>query len=402
MAKLEIVNEHIKKDDAINIIRTLINIPSMTGKEKAIAEYLGRELLKSGLSIEYVEGQEGRPNVIACIEGQCDKKGLILVGHIDTVPVAQTLENSWETDPFEGEIRNDRIYGLGSSDMKGGIASILLAVKAILNVTKKLNKKLTIIFCVDEERGSREGMKYLCKSRRFRGDLAIAAEPTNMNVQGWFKGRTWYEIETRGKAVHSSNPAKGVNAIHNMVDIIYKIKKDGFQFGNHNFLGNCSLNFGSIEGGMDINTIPDLCKTKLEVRTVFGQTGEGVKKEIMAHIDELKKEDSTFDAKVRFWDGWESKDPMEIGLSNPMIERIQKASQSAIGKKLKLGRFGMGGGDLYFLSKSSGIPGIFFGPGNVESIHSANEYVNIEDITNAAKCYAAFILEFCEDFYGKK
>lgn len=393
MELLHQVISQIKKDEAIDLTRSLIKIPSIVGDEKAIGNYLSRELAELGLSVECIEAKEGRANVISHIKGQTENVGLILVGHTDTVPIGQGTSESWEVDAFEGDLRKDWIYGLGSSDMKGGIVSILLAVKAVLNAKVKLKRGLTIIFCVDEEAGSIEGMKYIGERKLVKGSLAMAAEPTNMCVQGWFKGRTWYEIEVRGKAAHSSSPGRGINAIHHMVDIIHRIKSVGFKYKKDELVGDCTISFGTIEGGTSVKSIPDLCRSRVEVRTVPGQTGEGVREEINTHIDELKKTDPTLNASVSVIDG---KDPMELSPKDPIIDVIQRASQRAIGRKLELGRSGSAGGDLYFLWKNMGIPGIYFGPGDMGCAHSPNERVEVDNIVDVSKCYVAFILEFCE------
>jgi succinyl-diaminopimelate desuccinylase len=392
---MEVLNRAMRKiqeDEAVNFTRSLIAIPSIIGDEQAIADYLSGELAKLGIPVECVEAKRGRPNLISHIKGQSEDIGLILVGHTDTVPVGKGAGEAWEVDPFNGDVRNGFIYGLGASDMKGGIASIFLAVKAIVSSKIKLKKGVTVVFCVDEEGGSIEGMKYIGERKLVKGTLGIEAEPTGMCVQGWFKGRTWYEIEVRGKAAHSSSPTKGINAIHHMVDIIHKIRNDGFTYEKHPLVGDCTISFGTIEGGTSVKSIPDLCKCKLEVRTVPGQTGQEVMGQINTYISDLKKKDPTLDANASIIDG---KDPMEILPNDPILDSIQGASKKAIGKELELGRTGSAGGDLYFLWKNMGIPGIYFGPGDLGCAHSPNERVEVRNIVDAARCYAAFILEFC-------
>ncbi len=398
MELIDRVISQFQENEAIELTRALIRIPSIFGDEGAMADYLSQELIKLRLPVECIEAKKGRPNLISSIKGQTDDVGLILVGHIDTVPPDQGSDEPWGFDPFGGELRNGCIYGLGSADMKGGIAAILSAFKAVLNAEVKLKKGLTIVFCADEEGGSIEGMKYIAERKMVKGSLAMAADTTNMCIQGWFKGRTIYEIETRGKTAHPSNPTKGINAINHMADIIHKINHVGFPHAKHEFLGGCTINFGSVQGGKDIKSIPEQCKATLEVRTVPGQTGEGVREQINAYISEMKKMDPSLVASVKIMSG---KDPMELSARDPIFDVIQKASQKAIGKKLQLGKAGIGGGDLYFLWKNMGIPGINFGPGDVELAHSPNEYVKIDNIVAVSKCYTAFIVEFCEGYIEK-
>jgi succinyl-diaminopimelate desuccinylase len=279
--------------------------------------------------------------------------------------------------------------------MKSGIAAILMAVKSVLKSGIKLRKGLTVALCSDEEPGSAEGMKYIAEKKLIHGNLAMAADTNNACIQGWFKGRAIYEISTKGKSAHPSNPAKGVNAVHHMGDLVYKINHQGFPHQKHEFLGNCTLNFGFIQGGKDVKSIPEECKSLLEVRMVRGQTVEEVQKQIETYIQEMKRADPHVDANVRVVIG---KDPMEIPVENPVFDKIQRASRSAIGRELEWSRAGIGGGDLYFLWKSMGIPGINFGPGDVELAHSPNEYVTLDNLVAVSKCYTAFIVQFCEGY----
>jgi acetylornithine deacetylase/succinyl-diaminopimelate desuccinylase family protein len=392
MGLIEKAISRFQEKQAIDLTCSLIEIPSIVGNEGKIGEYLGEGLSKLGVSVEYVEAQKGRPNVIGRLKGQTEEGGLILVGHMDTVPPDQGSGEPWKSDPFKAELRNNRLYGLGSGDMKGGIAAIVVAVKTVLAAKATLKRDLTVIFCVDEEAGSIAGMKYIAERNLAKGNVAIAAEPTDMCLQGWFKGRTWYEIEVKGKTAHCSKPERGINSIHHMVDIIHKIRKIGFKYRKHDLLGDCTTSFGTIEGGTSVKSIPDLCKSRLEVRTVPGQTGQGVRDQINIYIKELKKTDPTLNASVRIID---SKDPMELSPKDPLVDVMQRVGQEAIGRELELGRSGSASGDLYFLWKNMGIPGILFGPGDVGCAHSPNEYIEVDKIVDASKCYIAFILEFC-------
>jgi succinyl-diaminopimelate desuccinylase len=385
----------IQEKEAIDLTRSLVKIRSIIGDEQNIGDYLSKELVKLGLSTEIIEAKKRRPNIISHIKGETDDVGLILVGHTDTVPIGEGAGESWKVDPFDGDLRDGLIRGLGSSDMKGGITSILLAVKAVTSTKVRFRKGLTIVFCVDEEGGSIDGLKYISEKKLIKGPLAIEPEPTNMCLQGWFKGRTWYNIEVKGKAAHSSAPSKGINAILNMLDILQKIKNVGFEYKKHELVGDCTINVGTIEGGTSVKSVPDLCKARLEVRTVPGQTGEGVRQSIINFINELKKTNPTLDASVSVIDG---KDPIELSPKDPLVDRIQSSTQKAIGRKLELGRGGGAGGDIFFSWRNLGIPGFHFGPGEVSCAHAPNEHIKVSNIVNVSKCYAAFILDFCEGY----
>jgi len=386
---------HLRERDILDLTASLVRIPSETGQEKAIAHFLAQELETRGVEVTLVESPAGRLSVLARVPGETEEWGLILVGHIDTVPPDQGGKEGWRTDPYRGDRIGNRFYGLGSADMMAGIAAILAALQSVMASGVKLRKGLTLAFCADEERGSTEGMKYIAENRLVQGQLAMSADTTNGCLQGWFKGRTIFQIETKGKSAHTSSPSKGVNAVHHMVELIHTIKRKGFHHRTHPLLGSCTTTVGVIQGGRDMNSIPDHCEATLEVRTVPGQTGEGVKEQISAYITSMKARDPTVEASVRITVG---KDPMALVGKEAVLERFQRASRKAIGRELELGRSGIGGGDLYFLWKSLGIPCINFGPGNVELAHSANEYVEIDKLIYVSKCYVAFILEFCEAY----
>jgi succinyl-diaminopimelate desuccinylase len=396
MKHIEKAMQNFKEQHVIDLTCSLIEIPSVVKNEKAISDYLYRELTAMGLSVEIIEAAEKRPNLVARLKGETEDNGMILVGHMDTVPPDQGSGEPWKSDPFKAVLKDSRIYGLGATDMKGGIAAIIVALKTLIDASVKFRKSLILIFCVDEENGSIEGMKHMAENNIFKGTLAMSADTTNMCLQGWFKGRTIYEIQTKGKTAHPSNPSKGINAINSMVDLIHMINRRGFKHEKHDLLGGCTVTFGSIQGGKDIKSIPEDCKALLEVRTVPGQTGEQVKDKITDYIKELKKANKTFKANVKINVG---KDPLEVSTKLPLIKKIQKLSKNAIGRKLRLGKAGIGGGDIYFLWKNMGIPVLNFGPGDVELAHSPNEYVEIQKLVDVSKCYLSLILEFCDGYF---
>lgn len=169
------------------------------------------------------------------------------------------------------------------------------------------------------------------------------------------------------------------------------LDKKGVEFTPDPLLGNGSLNVGTIEGGTGINIVPDECVFKIDGRLVPGQTYDGVIGAIRDMISELKAQDPTFDAEVDFCA--RTSNAVHISEDSPLVKALLENSKLATGKEADLSGF-IAQGDNYFFNKN-GIPAIMFGPGTLDCIHKANEWVKIDDLVEAAKIYALTALSVC-------
>jgi succinyl-diaminopimelate desuccinylase len=193
------------EDYALSLLSDLIAIPSVNPpgeKYDEVCSRLRSALEELGFKTRVVEGAKGKPNLIGVLgEGRPE---LLFNGHVDVVPPGM----GWETDPFKAVEREGRIYGRGTADMKGALASMVAAVKKVLDEGVTLKGKLIFTATVDEETGGLDGLGYLVRKEGLRADYCLSGEPTGLNVCRCEKGVYWAKISVKGKAAHGSTRDK--------------------------------------------------------------------------------------------------------------------------------------------------------------------------------------------------
>jgi succinyl-diaminopimelate desuccinylase len=235
------------------------------GMERACARHLGALLEKSGFAVEYHEYAEGRASLIARI-GDGSRPPICFTGHMDVVPLGAA---PWSREPFSGETDGDRLYGRGSTDMKGGIAAF---VAAAVELAPKLARGpgLVLVITAGEEIGC-EGARFLADHRLLgEAGAIVVAEPTANYPYVGHKGLCWFEIETQGVTAHGSMPEVGDNAILKMARVIGDLEHFHFPVESHPIMGKPTMNVGTIAGGLNTNSVPDRARITLDTRTVPG------------------------------------------------------------------------------------------------------------------------------------
>ena len=240
-----------------------INPPGM---ERACARHLGRMLEDSGFRVAYHEFAESRTSLVARIGGDDARPPICFTGHIDTVPLGAA---HWRRDAFAGETDGDRMYGRGSTDMKGGIAAFIVAA---LELAPRLARGpgLVLVITAGEEIGC-EGARYLADHNHLdRAGAIVVAEPTANYPYVGHKGLAWFEIETFGTTAHGSMPEVGDNAIVKLAKVIGDLEHFHFPIESHPIMGKPTMNVGTIAGGLNTNSVPDEARITVDTRTVPG------------------------------------------------------------------------------------------------------------------------------------
>jgi succinyl-diaminopimelate desuccinylase len=240
-----------------------INPPGM---ERACAQHLGKILEGAGYKVEAHDFAEGRTSLIATIGGDPDRPPICFTGHMDVVPLGAA---KWSRDPFAGETDGDRVYGRGSTDMKGGIAAFIAAAVELAPHLAR-GPGAVLVITAGEEIGC-EGAKYLADAKLLdRAGAIVIAEPTANYPYVGHKGLAWFEIETRGVTAHGSMPDVGDNAIVKMARVIGDLEGFRFPVESHPVMGKPTLNVGTIRGGLNTNSVPDEAHITVDTRTVPG------------------------------------------------------------------------------------------------------------------------------------
>lgn len=378
----------ITEEDARNLLMDVISInsmnPSMTEEgvgENQLAEYLGTYFQKLGLEVSYQQ-TEGRKNIIAVLQGAGNGKSLILNAHTDTVG-REGMEN-----PFTPEIKEGRIYGRGAYDMKGGLVSILLAIKELVTSGKRLTGDLIFAGVVDEEYAS-IGTEALVAD--YSADAAILCEPTDMRVVIANKGFSWIKMTVFGKASHGSKPHLGIDAIdqaRKVMNAFHQMQQE-FNKNKHQYVGTPAIRISKIEGGLGLSTVADQCTLYIERRTLPHMKQQDVQKELEDVIQQLKSEDSDFDAEfefIIFRGGLElSEDELIVKVLKSNHQEITKSVPEISGEPWWMDSALMG---------EHGIPTVVIGPTG-DGAHAKIEYVEINSVVTLANILEKTVIEFC-------
>jgi acetylornithine deacetylase len=374
-------------DPAISLLRDLVAIDSVNPSlvagaagEGAIADRLAAELRGLGLDVQIQEVEPGRPNVVGVLEGRERGRTLMFCGHTDTVGVHGM------DAPFDPVVRDGRLYGRGSQDMKGGIAAMIGAVR---KVAPSWTRGRIIVACVvDEEYGSR-GAEALVE--RWTADAAVVTEPTDLQIAVGHKGFVWVEATVQGRAAHGSRPREGRDAILRMGRLLGRLERLDRELQArppHPIMGTASLHASLITGGRELSVYPDRCVLQLERRTIAGERADQALLEVERLLADLRHEDEEFAGSARLMF---SRPPYELAPTH----ELPRALESALAAVTRPPAFtGMTFWTDAAILGHAGIPSVLFGPGGA-GLHGREEYVLIDDVLACRDVLARLASDFC-------
>ena len=361
-------------DPTIALLKDLVAIDSVNPSlvpgargEAEVARRVAAELMAIGLAVEITEVAPGRPNVVGTLEGRAPGRALMLCGHIDTVGVAGMEK------PFEPVEDGGRLYGRGAQDMKGGVAAMIGAARAIAESGGLGRGRLIVAAIVDEEHASL-GAEALVA--RVRADAGVVTEPTDLDVAVAHKGFQWIELETRGRAAHGSRPRDGRDAILRMGRVLGRLEaldRTLQAAPPHALLGTASLHASTVNGGHEWSSYPDRCRLQVERRTLPGEAPVAALDEANAILDALARDDREFEGDATLVFG---RDPYEIDPAHPLPDLLREAASEAGHASA---RAGMTFWTDAAILGAAGIPSVLFGPGGA-GLHSTVEYVRLRDV----------------------
>ncbi|HEV2224436.1 MAG TPA: ArgE/DapE family deacylase [Candidatus Acidoferrales bacterium] len=357
--------------------------PGASGEQRA-AEHVRDFLRASGIAAELEEAAAGRPNVVATIGPASVKPALMIVAHIDTVGAGDMRE------PFTPRVRDGKMYGRGALDIKSGVAAMCAAAVEIVREGARLARPVIIAGVVDEECNS-IGTEALLR-RGHTAEAAIVLEPTDLKLVIAHKGYAWFEIVTHGRAAHGSLPVEGRDAIRMMGRVLVALDELETRLASrapHPRLGNASLHASLIEGGQELSSYPAECRLQLERRMLPGETEQSAEAELREMLTGLEKQNAEFRATLRGELG--ARPAYEIREDAPLVQRAKKIIAHVCGA-CELA--GMSAWTDTALLAAAGIPGVVFGPTG-HGLHGAEEYVELDSVTQCAAALHEMILEFC-------
>jgi acetylornithine deacetylase/succinyl-diaminopimelate desuccinylase family protein len=287
------------KERAVALTRDLVRIKSEAppGNERPVAEFIVEYLKKHGVEGSVVPVGEDRANVMAVLKGNRPGKTLLYQGHIDVVPA---VVSEWSIPPYEGVIRDGKLYGRGSADMKSGVAAMIEATLWLKRNKVPLAGDLVLGFVADEEVSNKGTYKML--NDGLQADFCVISEPTSLDIVLGHRGVLAMEVTFLGKSVHSAQWHTGINAITKAVDFINRTREfydSILSKKSHPLLGPPTLNVAVIDGGKKFNVIPDQCRIELDRRILVGESRESCERELQSILDDLATCDPDFKTQTK-------------------------------------------------------------------------------------------------------
>ena len=368
--------------DAVALTRDLLRFDTVNppGQERECARHAGALLEGWGYRVDYHEYAEGRTSVVARAGGSDAKAPLCLTGHTDTVALGVS---PWTRDPFAGESDGDRIYGRGSSDMKAGIAAILLAART---VSKKLTGTPGVVLVLTAaEEGGCIGSQHLARTRLLgRAGAMIVGEPTSNTPFVGHKGSLKFHAKFRGVSAHGSMPELGVNAIYKAAKAVSRLESFDFGVKPHPVMGGPTMNVGTFAGGQGVNMVPDEASIGVDIRTVAGMDHAA----LLSRIEDLLGKEAELEVFSDMNAVW-----TEPGQA--WVQRVFDICGKVLGARpeAKTASYNTDAGNL--LKVYSGAPTVILGPGEAKLAHQTDEYCSMERIRQSVTIYEALIRDWC-------
>jgi acetylornithine deacetylase len=347
--------------------------------ESGMTDYLERWLGGLGVPVERQTVDPGRDNLIARFESPGATRTILFDVHQDTVPV-----EGMTIPPFTPTVEGGRLYGRGACDVKAGMAAMLAAFARLVR-ERPAGAASVVLACTVDEEFTHTGSSRLAATPHGAA-LAVVAEPTRLQIVNCHKGAVRWKVRTQGVACHSSTPNLGVNAIYRMAEVVSALARHADDLARaepHPVLGPPSLSVGRIEGGQSVNVVPDLCEIEVDRRVIPGErpadcmgSTEAALRERLGSLDGIE-----------FLPAWVKMPPLspESTAAGGWVEAVGRAVARVTGSRPSVSGvpYGTDAGPL----SERGLPCLVFGPGDIAQAHTKDEWVDLDQVRQAADAY---------------
>jgi len=378
--------------ETTRLLKDLVAIPSVNpmGRdlqwpevfEHRVTAYLEDFFRCLGVRYERQPVAPQRENIVAYFESAAARKTYLFDVHQDTVPT-----DNMTIDPFGARIENDRLYGRGACDIKGGMAAMLTAFARLVR-EKPAGAANVIMACTVDEEHTFLGVQKLIQTGVSAAG-AIVAEPTNLGIVHTHKGAVRWHLTTPGRACHSSSPEKGVNAIYRMGHLLQVIERYAQELRSGRadpHLGSASLSVGRIEGGTSVNTVPDRCRIEIDRRLIPGEEPG----EVLRQFAEFVKVEGKTDFPFEFSDPWTALLPLDWDGPEGKSELVARLGRVINQVRSKHEVMAVPYGTEAAPLAAAGIPAVVFGPGDITQAHTCDEWVSLEEVEQASDILYTF------------
>ncbi|MDQ0245414.1 acetylornithine deacetylase [Bacillus fengqiuensis] len=397
------------------ILKRLVQEASVQGAEKYAQALIVEKLRQLGLPIDIWTPNarqlqqhagfaatrtsfEDSPNVVAMLKGAGGGRSIILNGHIDVVPEGD--ESLWTYDPYSAHIKDGKLYGRGSSDMKGGQTASLLAMEAIISLGISLKGDLIFQSVIEEKSGGAGALA--CLLRGYQADAALIPKPTNMQIFLKQQGSMWFRIKVKGQCGYGKTNVEEGTAIEKAIIVIGHLRELE-ALRNHRLQDSLSkraalptsITIGKIEGGTWPSSFTDTVTLEGRMGVALSETLTEARHEMGEWLERLQEMYPCFGKYpvVLEWFGAQCQ-PCEVEPSHELVKvltsqyKLVKREEPAMGVSTQ-------GTDGSILTNIGHIPVILFGPGKTESAHFPDEYIELEHVFEAAEIIALTVINWC-------
>ena len=390
--------------DLVKTLSDLVALPSVNpmGRpldgpefyEERVTDYLQRLFERLGLPWQRQPVEPRRENIIARLDGDVPPaeggQVVLLEAHQDTVPV-----DGMTIDPWKPQVRDGRLYGRGACDIKGGMTAMLGAV-ARLAEERPPGRPTVIMACTVNEEYGYSGASELHKLWEAgaasivprRPHAAIVAEPTDLQVVVAHKGAVRWRCRTSGRAAHSSQPERGDNAVYKMARVLAALEafaaKVGAAAPEHRLCGRATLSVGTIQGGLSVNTVPDVCTIEIDRRVLPGEDARAAYDSAVEYVRGCVGDSVAVEHEPPYLLGATLADDA----NGPLADRLVSVLRQVLGRGEKIGvSYGTNASRI----SPTGVPTVVFGPGSIDQAHTADEWLSLDELAKASEALYAFL-----------
>jgi len=384
------------RDAVTKFLQDIIRIKTLSSREKPVIDRIGEEMRKLGFDEVRVDGLG---NIIGRVGN--GPRVIAMDAHVDTVDVGNP--ENWEIDPFSAPLKDGVVYGRGTCDMKGAMASLVYGAKLIKELGLAKDLSVYITGTVMEEDCDGLCWKYILEQKVIKPqpECVVIAEPTNLNIYRGHRGRMELEVSVPGLSAHGSAPERGINAVYKMAPIIEDIEKLNERLKDDPFLGKGTVTIAEVRStSPSLCAVADSCTIHLDRRLTHGETEETAVKEIEAlpSFKAAKGRVKVLDYAQEAYTGLTY--PMKkyyptwvLDESHPALKAAVGAYEGVLGEKPKVDKWTFSTNGIATMGMF-GIPSFGLGPGNEEYAHSPKEHIPVDHLVKAAAFYAAFAEQY--------
>ncbi|MBT3478493.1 MAG: ArgE/DapE family deacylase [Candidatus Marinimicrobia bacterium] len=403
------------QDEIVSFLQTLVQSPSLANNEGAVQELVSEKLKSLHLDVEKFPvhfdelknhpafcddgfSPDSRVNIVGEWNLNGGGRSLILNGHVDVVPTGS--EELWDESPWSGSVKNNRIYGRGSCDMKSGLAAGIFAIQILQNIGFKPNGNVMVQSVVGEESGGCGTLTNIIKG--YTADAAVILEPTSLKVCPIQSGALTFRLTIPGRATHAAMRWDGVSAIEkfNLIhQSILKFEKERHQSFNIKYYESkdkvAPINIGTIKGGEWHSTVSESVIAEGRFGVFPGESAQEARETFENYIHQFSKTDEWLNENPPIVEWFEGQfESGQTDIKDPIIQVLSDSFLHSTGEPPTLEGVTYGS-DLRLFTNHAHIPAVLFGPGDVRLAHAANEYVKIEEVLLTVKIIANLIVDWC-------